>query len=136
MRGLIFALFVLALGGFARAEDAPAPDVQAIINSQLDAFAHDDAQGAYAFAAPGVQDKFPSADAFLAMVKQTYPPVYRHRSVQFGKQTRDGDQIEQGVVFLDADNVVWGGVYTLGHQADGGWKITGCVIVRSADTSL
>jgi hypothetical protein len=128
MRALAFALVVLALVNFARAGDAP--DVQGIISRQLDAFAHDDAASAYAFAAPGIQEKFPSADAFLAMVKETYPPVYRHRSVQYGKQSREGDQIEQGVVFVDPDNVVWGGVYTLGQQADGGWKITGCVIVR------
>ena len=140
MRRLVLAVLILTLGNFlvlgnfARADEAP--DAQAIINSQLDAFAHDDAAGAYFFAAPGVQEKFPSADAFMAMVKKAYPPVYRHRTVKFGKQSRNGDQIEQGLVFVDDDNVLWGGVYTLGQQADGAWKITGCVLVRSGDTSL
>jgi hypothetical protein len=135
MRALIFGSLVLWLAAFgAWAEDAP--DVTAIISSQLEAFAHDDAKAAFAFAAPPIQQRFESAEAFLAMVKSVYPPVYRHRSVQFGKQTRQGDEIEQGVVFIDDDNDVWGGVYTLARQSDGGWKIAGCVIARSNETSL
>ena len=70
------------------------------------------------------------------MVKETYAPVYRHRSVQFGKQSREGDQVEQGVVFVDAEICRLGRRLHVGSQSDGGWKITGCVIVRSEDTSL
>ena len=137
MRAVAFGLwlgFVVIFSLTARADTSP--DVQALIGQQLDAFAHDDAPGAFAFAAPDIQRIFPDADAFMTMVKSAYPPVYRHRSVQFGKQSRDGDAIKQGVIFIDADNVVWGGVYTLALQGDGSWKITGCVLVRSADTSL
>ena len=136
MRALIFgslALFFVVFGA-ARAEDAP--DAKAIIASQLDAFAHDDAKAAFDFAAPPIQERFSTPEAFLEMVKTVYPPVYRHRSVQFGDKTREGDKIEQSVVFVDADNIVWGGVYTLRRQSDGGWKIEGCVIARSKQTSL
>jgi hypothetical protein len=56
--------------------------------------------------------------------------------VQFGKQTRDGDQIGQTVVFVDADNQVWGAVYTLEQEADGSWKISGCVLIKSDQSSL
>ncbi len=131
MRALAIGLLglVLALPGAARADDAA--DVQAIISSQLDAFAHDDAKAAFALAAPPVQQRFPNPEAFMAMVKAAYPPVYRHRSVQFVQQSREGDKIEQGVVFVDSGNDVWAGVYTLARQSDGGWKIVGCVIARS-----
>ncbi len=136
MRALAVGLlaFVLMWGGLARAQDAP--DVQAIISRQLDAFAHDDAKAAFALAAPSIQDKFGDADAFMAMVKTTYPPVYRRRSVEFGKQSNDGEEIDQGVVFIDEDNVVWTGIYKLGRQIGGDWKITGCVLVRSTQSSL
>jgi Domain of unknown function (DUF4864) len=127
------ALF-LWFEGVSNAQDAP--DVQALISSQLDAFAHDDAAAAFAVAAPGIKARFHDPDAFMAMVKTSYPPVYHHKSVQFGSETRDGDQIGQTVVIVDTDNEVWGGVYTLELEGDGSWKISGCVLVKSAQSSL
>ncbi len=136
MRALAFALFALVLtfGGFARAQEAP--DVEAIISRQLDAFARDDAKAAYALAAPAIQEKFGDAETFMAMVKSAYPPVYRRRSVEFGKQKQSGEEIEQGAIFVDEDNDVWIGVYRLARQADGAWKITACVLTRSPQSSL
>jgi hypothetical protein len=139
MRALVLGSLALVFMGFgpARAQDAPKPpDAPAIISSQLDAFARDDAKTAFGFAAPPIQQHFSSPEAFLAMVKTIYPPVYRHRSVQFGETARKGDRIEQGVVFVDDDNAVWSAVYTLTLQSDGGWKIEGCVISPSSQTSL
>jgi hypothetical protein len=136
MRALFFGSLALFFIVFGAAWAQEAPDAKAVISSQLDAFAHDDAKAAFGFAAPPIQQRFSSPEAFLAMVKTVYPPVYRHRSVEFGGETRQGDKIEQGVVFVDDDNAVWAGVYTLARQSDGGWKITGCVIARSKETSL
>ena len=134
MRALAFALMLLLFVSPAWADDVS--DVQSVISQQLDAFAHDDAVGAFAFAAPPIREKFADPNAFFAMVKTAYPAVYRHRSVQFGRQTRDGDRAEQSVTFIDSDNLVWSGVYTLGRQEDGGWRIVGCVLARSEETSL
>ena len=136
MRAIVFGTLALFLAVVGAAWAQPEPDAQAIIASQLDAFAHDDAKTAFGFAAPPIQQRFSSPEAFLAMVKSVYPPVYRHRSVAFGDATREGDKIEQGVVFVDDDNAVWNGVYTLTRQGDGGWKIEGCVIAPSNETSL
>ena len=133
MRAVVLAI-LFSLVGVAWAQ--PAPEAQAIISSQLDAFAHDDAKAAFGFAAPPIQQRFASPEAFLAMVRHVYPAVYRHRSVAFGDAARQGDKIEQGVVFVDYDNAVWNGVYTLTRQSDGGWKIEGCVIAPSEQTSL
>jgi len=135
MRALAVVLCsFLFIAPLARAEDAP--DVKAIISGQLDAFTHDDAKAAYDFAAPEIRDKFPDADTFLSMVKSGYPAVYRHRSVQFGDEARDGDNIRQNVVFIDEDNRVWRGVYVLVREADGAWKIQGCALLPSDETSL
>jgi hypothetical protein len=142
MRALVLGslALVLMVFGVARAQDAPdaqkPPDATAIISSQLDAFAHDDAKTAFGLAAPPIQQRFSSPEAFLAMVKTIYPPVYRHRSVQFGDAARKGDKIKQGVVFVDDVNAVWRAIYTLTRQSDGDWKIEGCVIAPSSDTSL
>lgn len=136
MRTLVFASIALAFSFAvaARAEDAPEP--QAIITQQLDAFVRDDAAAAYAFAAPEIRAKFADPGAFMAMVKRAYPPVYRHRSVQFGEQVRSGDEVRQRVTIVDGENEVWGGMYTLDKQPDGLWRITSCLLVKSEETSL
>ena len=128
---------VFAAPPLARAQSGqPATDVQALIERQLDAFAHDDAATAYAFAAPAIRDRFADPAAFLDMVKRAYPPVYRHRSAEFDETSREGDEVHQGVTFVDADNEVWRALYTLARQADGSWKITGCALQRSNESSL
>jgi len=135
MRALALLLCsLIVLAPLARAEDAP--DVKAIISGQLDAFSHDDAKAAYEFAAPQIREKFPDAETFMTMVKSGYPPVYRHRSVQFGDAERNGDDIRQNVVIVDEDNRVWRGVYLLEREADGAWKIQGCALLPSDETSL
>jgi hypothetical protein len=134
----LLARFVLAAGlaaaSVARAQSGT--DIQALIESQLDAFAHDDAATAYTFAAPAIRERFTDPAAFLEMVKRVYPPVYRHRSAEFSETSRDGDEIHQGVTFVDTDNEVWRALYTLARQADGSWKITGCMLQRSDESSL
>ena len=68
----------------ASAEESTAARSRATIEQQFDAFARDDAEAAYALADPTIQQMFVDADRFLAMVRDRYPPVYRHRSVEFG----------------------------------------------------
>jgi len=54
---------------------ADAKAVRVLIEAQLAAFASDDANKAYSYAAPGIQTMFGSADRFLAMVRESYPGV-------------------------------------------------------------
>jgi hypothetical protein len=117
------------------AADPPA-EVRAVIQRQFDAFAHDDAAGAYAIASPGIQAVFPDADTFITMVRKSYAPVYRHRSAEFGAFTADGDDVEQAVTLVDENNEVWIAIYKLSRQPDGSWKSTGCVMTKSAQSSL
>jgi hypothetical protein len=131
--GLMFALAAPP----AFADDAPANGqaARALIERQLDAFAHDDAAGAYALAAPGLKTTFSDPNVFMAMVRGQYAPVYRHRSVEFGQRDVDGDQISQIVTLVDENNQVWKALYKLARQPDGSWLIGGCLLVKSKDTS-
>jgi hypothetical protein len=134
MRAALLLAGLCLLCAPVRADEAS--DVQGVISSQLEAFARDDAQAAYAFAAPAIREQFDDAASFLAMVKSAYPAVYRHRSAEFGVEQRDGERVRQAIVFVDADNDVWAGVYLLARQPDGAWRIEGCALRRSDDTSL
>ena len=137
LRALAFATILSAFAPVAFADDAgPNEDLQGVIRRQLDDFAKDDADDAFAQAAPNIQEKFRDAKTFLSMVKTAYPPVYRHHSVQFGEASRNGDEAHQSVTFVDVDNQVWNAVYLLNKQVDGKWRIVGCAVAQSDDTSL
>jgi hypothetical protein len=104
---------------------------QSVIQSQEEAFGHDDAAGAYGFAAPGIQQLFPTAEIFMAMVRKGYAPVYRHRSFEFGEAQILEGKIVQEVHIIDADGAAWDALYTLEPQPDGSFKISACVLKKA-----
>ena len=120
-------LFALAAPAFAVDDIAAA---RSVILSQLDAFGRDDAAAAYAFAAPGIHEMFPRPDIFLGMVQQSYAPVYRHKSFEFGEARASDGKIAQQVRIVDADGVPWEALYTLEFEPDGSLKISGCVLIK------
>ena len=103
---------------------------QAVIGAQADAFSHDDAAAAYAYAAPAIHDLFPQADIFMAMVRNGYAPIYRHRAFEFGAAQVEGGWIAQRVHIVDADGEAWEALYTLEQQSDGSFRITGCSLLK------
>lgn len=105
--------------------------IQALIVSQMSAFARDDGAAAYALASPGTRDTFPTVEAFMAMVRHDYTPVYRPRTVLFGPLV-DGLYGPMQVVFvIGSDGLSYVATYSLERQPDGGWMISGCAIVRN-----
>ena len=132
---LLLSLLAAPIGARAQSGDA-ATDARATIERQLDAFAREDEQAAYALAAPGIRERFPDAGQFMEMVRLKYAAVLRHRSVDLGAVSVEGDEARERAVFVDEDNVVWNALYSLHHEADGRWLITGCVIAKSGDQAL
>jgi hypothetical protein len=131
MRG--FALVIAFLIGFASTASA-ADDVaaaQSVIRSQEQAFGRDDAAAAYSYAAPAIKQIFPQADIFMMMVQQAYPPVYRHKSFEFGEARAADGQVAQRVHIVDANGEAWEALYTLEQQPDGSLKITGCSLLKA-----
>jgi hypothetical protein len=131
MRALI--LLVALLIGLASPACA-ADDVataQGVIRSQVEAFGRDDAEAAYSYAAPAIQDMFPQADIFLSMVQRSYAPVYRHRSFEFGEAQVSDGQIAPQVHIIDAAGEAWEALYTLEREPDGSLKIIGCVLLKA-----
>jgi hypothetical protein len=134
---LVAVMFAALFAASAGAEDAKPPvDAKALVTRQLDAFAHDDAASAYALAVPELKTMFADSDGFMAMVKDKYAPVYRHRSVDFGDAVVDGDNVAITATLVDNDNQVWTAVYKLAKQPDGQWLIGGCILIKSDDKAL
>jgi len=74
---------------------------------------------------------FPSPEIFMAMVRQGYAPVYRHKSFEFGESKTEGGVIAQRVHIIDANGEAWEALYTLETQPDGDLKITGCSLLKA-----
>ncbi len=130
MRALfMLAILLLTLAAPARAADGVAA-AQGVIRSQVEAFSRDDAAAAYSYAAPAIQEIFPQADIFMSMVRNSYAPVYRHKSFDFGEARVADGTIVQRIHIVDADGIPWEALYTLELQPDGSIKITGCVLLK------
>ena len=120
----------------ASADDLTAASSRAIVERQFDAFERDDAEAAYALASPAIKEMFVDADHFLAMVRDRYPPVYRHRSAEFGAFEESGDKASLQATLVDNDNVVWTALYSLSREENGDWLISGCVLVKSEASAI
>jgi hypothetical protein len=120
----------------ASAQESTAARSQAIIERQFDAFARDDAEAAYALADPTIKEMFVDPDHFMAMVRDRYAPVYRHRSVEFGDFAELGDEATLKATLVDNDNVEWTALYSLRREANGDWLISGCVLVKSDASAI
>ena len=135
-RALLLLVAASALCGPAFADELAAADVkriQAVISDQLAAFAADDARRAFAHASPALQRQFGDAARFLAMVRKSYPVVYRPASVAFLRPERSEGQTTQSLHLTDAQGARWLAVYLMERGAAGQpWRIGGCTVVPAS----
>jgi hypothetical protein len=131
----LFALALALLPLSALAQDAVEAS-RHVIEQQIDAFLKDDASAAYAFAAPGIQARYPDKDRFFAMVKKSYQPVYKPGNYAFGrsKTIGDGRMILHEVLIEGQDGKDWKAVYQLLRLPDGSYRIGGVLIAPETDS--
>src|ERR1700756_5349801 len=128
---LSLALLTFAAPAFA-ADDVTS--AQSVIRAQEQAFARGDAAAAYSYASPAIKRLFPQADIFMVMVQNSYAPVWRHKSFEFGEARIEGKWVAQRVHIVDADGEAWEAMYTLEQDADGSWEITGCSLLKAGQS--
>ncbi len=132
-RRLLIAAMLTSAAGDVRAEEVPVSDkaaIRSVIGQQIEAFRRDDAPAAFAFASPSIQKMFGTPELFLDMVRRTYPPVYRPRSVEYGELTQDSGRIVQHVELTGQDGQPQLALYEMERDGDA-WRIAGCTLVRS-----
>lgn len=135
------AVLVFALAGVvpaARALDLPRDTrevaaIKTLIQRQIEAFLRDDAEGAFSLASPRIRSIFGTADNFLAMVRSGYGAVYRPRHLAFRDLVVISGNLIQPVVVIGPDGVPVTALYIIERQADGSWRIGGCVLVPEPD---
>ena len=108
--------------------DLEANEVRSVIVTQLQAFAEDDADSAFATATPSVRAAIGNPGRFLAMVRGQYPMVYRPASVTFLKPEEESGTVMQLVQITDGDDKAWLALFALERQPDSTWRISGCIV--------
>ena len=141
-RFFCFAFFV-ALGagvdlGVAADEEPSEADwvsIRVVISSQLDAFKRDDADAAFSFASPAIQQQFHTSGEFMQMVRAGYAPVYRPATVRFLEPFVLSGQPIQPLEIVAPDASVVVAFYMMERQPGGEWKIGGCALGASSAVS-
>jgi hypothetical protein len=144
LRTLRQRLWVLALASllacagqaFAQTADPalPADDWKAIrqvIETQRAALKRDDAQAAFAFAAQALREQFGTPERFMRMVRAGYQPLLDARYAEFLEgAVIDGTPV-QPLRLVQPDNSVLVALYQMQKEADGRWRIAGCMLAPS-----
>lgn len=135
----IFTLVGIALAAAsmqlkARADTLAQPEVQRVqevIMAQFKAFEADDADAAFLTATPEIREKIGDSARFLALVRGSYPMIYRPAGVGFLAPEVEKGQVIQIVAIRDADDKTWLALFTLEQQPDMSWRIGGCVVAEN-----
>lgn len=133
LRGLLLACSMVGGAGAALAQQvaaAEAREIRQVIEQQLDAFASDDAERAFAHASPAIRRLFGSPERFIEMVRRGYPMIYRPASVVFLGAEPDQAEVRQEVRIEDASGAPWMARYRMQRQTDRSWRINGVEITR------
>jgi hypothetical protein len=137
MRWIVLVLISLPLwllvppgfgGSDADLGDDDRQAIQQVITRQLDAFQRDDEAEAFSYAAPSIQAQFKTPAEFMRMVRTGYEAVYRPRSARFLDAFVLSGQVMQPVEVVAPDTSVLVAFYLMERQADGTWRISGCVL--------
>lgn len=137
-RWLAAAAWLALAGAGVQAAELASQDrqaIRAVIESQLAAFARDDAAAAFAYAAPAIKAQIGTAERFMAMVRGAYAPVYRPRRVVFAELDTSGALPVQVVQIEGPRGGAFLAHYPMQRQADGGWLIAGCYLVPAPGES-
>jgi hypothetical protein len=135
----ILLVLLVSLASTASAEQpadvspADSAGIQAVITGQIEAFRHDDADAAFAAAAPNIRSRFGTPERFLGVVRDLYQPVYRPRVFAFGELVTEDDELVQKVEVVGPDGVHQTALYSMVKQPDGTWHIAGCTLLKSED---
>ena len=142
---LILAVITLAFGGFTPVSpkalmkegkaitEKDKLEIQQVIREQIEAFLRDDGEAAFSLAAPGIQQKFVTADIFLKMVKDYYMPVYRPQQYDFLTLEFKNGLPVQLLEVIGPDGWVYKAFYPMEFQPNQTWKTAGCYLIRTRE---
>ena len=135
----LFAFSFLSFNSFAETEllsDSDIASIKLVVSSQLQAFSDDNATDAFSYASPKIKSIFGSSDNFMAMVKKSYPSVYRPKNINIGTV-----EMHQGIPILlvylvGPDGSFVTANYAMQKQPNKEWKIDSCILTIAKAESI
>ena len=132
-------LFALAAPVCSHADDTITTDdeiaIRQAVESQLKAFAQDDAAKAFELATEDTRTRAGTPDNFLRLIREHFNPIYRFTSVIFSRPEMVDGLPVQLVRVADNDGKVWLALFSMQHEADGSWKIDDCRLFETSSVS-
>jgi len=125
---LVAAYMCFAIGS-AQAQPARNPDIETVIQKQMEAFQADDFQAAFEYATPAIQKRFGSAERFGFVVIHRYPMVWRPAEVQYIGVEQYASYTLQKVMVTDLNKTLHILVYEMVPVGQG-WRIGSVQILR------
>jgi len=119
-----------------RTDFDPAKDptiaIRRVIEQQLDAIKRDDAETAFALAAPNIRRAFRDPTTFMALVSRDYMPMRRWEAATFLDLRTFDDHCVQRVKLVDAKGATHVANYAMVKAATGEWSVAGVQIEDKA----
>jgi len=109
-------------------------EIQDSILRQIEAFANNDGEQAWAYASEGIKRRFGSSQVFVDMVREAYPAVHSVTQIEFTESVAHGVFHIQVVKPKGPDGKSWDAYYRM-VQVEDVWKIAG-VRLQPADIGI
>ena len=130
----LFAVLFISFNSSAETEllsDADIVSIKTVVSSQLQAFSEDNATKAFSYASPKIKSIFGDSDNFMAMVKKSYPSVYRPKNINIGTV-----EMHRGIPILlvylvGPDGNFITANYAMQKQPNKEWKIDSCILTTA-----
>jgi Domain of unknown function (DUF4864) len=122
--------------GIADLPEMDQTEIKAVVQQQLYAIERSDADAAFFYASPAIQEVFGTSARFLFMVRRGYSSLYRPRMTEFLEPTVIDGNTVQPVRLVSDDGTVEVALFEMQRQEDNQWKVNGCDITESLLKSI
>ncbi|WP_372994454.1 DUF4864 domain-containing protein [Marinobacter sp.] len=99
-------------------------EIRDTILRQIEAFANDDQEQAWAYASEGIKRRFGSSQVFVDMVREAYPAVHNATAIEFTQRVPHGAFEIQVVRLQGPEGKRWDAYYRM-VLTEGAWKVAG-----------
>lgn len=128
---LFVALLASGSGTALALSGAESDAVRAVVVSQFEAFADDDAERAFSLTTRALRQRFGGAQQFITNIRNEYSMIYRPTTVEYYDIDEIADKVYLPVQVSDVRGEYWLAMYEVQRQRDGTWLINGSVVSRS-----
>ncbi len=125
-----------SLADYELLHDTDVLSIKTVVSKQLQAFSNDNAMEAFSYASPKIKSIFGNPNNFIAMVKESYPSVYRPKNINIGTVEMLKGIPTLLVYLVGPDGNFVTANYLMQKQPDKQWKIDGCIVTKANSKNI